>query len=126
RLVLVEREKVAQACAVDAEVRRIQAALCKQPHGLGVAYFGIMFGWIYEPRADDDSTVAPFLLYPKQAEFLFALDGMMQRPKGPLASMAVEKARGVGATWLAALDGTWRFLFKKNYQGRIVSRTEEM
>lgn len=126
RLILVEREKIAQRCAQDAYEQRVQRALCKQPNGLGTVYFLTMFGWVFDPREDEESSVAPFILYPRQAEFLLALDGVMQRPKGPLASLAVPKARGVGATWLAAGDGTWRFLFKKMYQGRVVSRNEDM
>jgi hypothetical protein len=126
RLILVQREKVMQRCAQDAEEQRVQRALCRQPHGLGVAYFTIMFAWLYEPREEDDSTVAPFILYPRQAELLFALDFIMTQPKGPLSSLAIPKARGVGATWLYAVDDVWRFLNKRNYEAAIVSRTEDM
>lgn len=126
RLVLVEREKVAQRASQDAYEQRVQKALCKQPHGLGTVYFLTMFGWVFDPREEDDSSVAPFILYPRQVEALLALDGVMQQPKGPLASIAFPKARGVGATWIGAGDGTWRFLFKRMYQGRVVSRNENM
>src|SRR5690606_35008574 len=71
-------------------------------------------------------TLMPFFLYPRQAELLFAIDAVMNRPKGWDSSMAVPKARGVGATWLFALDRTHRWLFKKSFQARIVSRTEDM
>lgn len=126
RLMLVQRERIHAQCERDPAAQRLQRALCKQPHGLGVAYFLIMFGWIYEPREEDDMTTMPFLLYPRQAELLFAIDGVMQKPKGWDSSMAIPKARGVGATWLLAGDDVHRWLFKKNFQGRLVSRIEDM
>lgn len=124
--VLVHRHLVSTRAARDLSFQRIQKALCLQPNGLGVAYFLLTFGWIYEPRADGEMSMAPFILYPKQAELLFALDGAMQRPKGQFSSIAIAKARGVGATWLDAGDDLWRWLFSKNFQGRLVSRNEDM
>lgn len=123
---LKHRQKVIDTCARNADARRIQTALCKQPYGLGTAYFAITFGWIYEPRADDDSTMVPFFLFPRQVELLIAMDAAMRRPKGPLASVAIPKARGVGATWCDAIDHIWRWLFTRSFQGRLVSRTEKM
>lgn len=123
---LAHRERVARACARDISARRTYEALCKQPFGIGQIYFAVTFAWIYEPRDDDDSSMAPMIIYPRQALLLIAIDLMMRREKSNLSSMAVPKARGVGATWMACLDDTWRWLFKKNYQGRFVSRTEDM
>jgi hypothetical protein len=123
---LAHRMRVHDACRDDLDERKLQKALCRQPNGLGQIYFLVTFGWIYEPREDDDSAWAPFILFPAQAEFLLALDGAMQRPKGQYSSLAVPKARGVGATWLDMGDHLWRWLFKKNYQGRVVSRIEDL
>ena len=126
RQVLVHRHLVSTRAVRDLSFQQIQKALCQQPNGLGVCYFLLTFGWIYEPRADGDMAMAPFILYPRQAELLMALDGAMQRPKGQYSSVAIPKARGVGATWLDMGDHLHRWLFKKNYQGRVVSRNEDM
>lgn len=123
--VLVHRHIVSTTSVRDLAFQRVQKALCQQPNGLGCAYFLLTFGWIYEPR-EDDLAMVPFILYPKQAELLFALDGAMKRPKGRYSSLAIPKARGVGATWLDAGDTLHRWLFAKNFQGRLVSRNEDM
>ena len=124
--ILAHRERVAQACETDMEERRIQKMLCRQPGGVGQAYFLITFGWIFEPREDDDLALMPFVLFASQVDLLFVLEGAMRRPKGQYSSLAIPKARGVGATWVDAGDHIWRWLFRKHYQGRLVSRNEDL
>lgn len=122
---LVHRVQVEQDCTRDYTARRIHDALCKQPYGIGQIYFACTFGWIFEPREDDDMSMVPFVLYPEQALLQIALDACMRRPKGPRSSLAVPKARGVGATWNGVLDDLWRWKYKKGYQARFASRSEE-
>lgn len=123
---LAHRERVARDCNLHPAHRAMYKALCAQPYGLGQIYFAVTFAWIYEPREDDDLAMVPMILYPAQAKLLMAIDAAMRRPKGQYASIAVPKSRGVGATWMGALDDTWRWAFKKTYQGRFVSRNEDL
>jgi hypothetical protein len=123
---LLHREKVARDCARSSHTRKLHDALCKQPFGFGTVYFDITFNWIFEPREDDDSAEVPMLLYPAQVILLLLLDYVDRQPKGPTGSLAVPKARGVGATWIVSSDELNRWLHRKMYQGRFVSRNEDL
>lgn len=124
--VLVHRERVRKDAAINPRNRKVYEALCKQPFGLGQIYFANTFGWIYEPRNDDVTARSPMILYPRQALLLLARDACMRRPKGQYSSMAIPKSRGVGASWMACLDQWWRWRFKTTFQGRFVSRVEDL
>ena len=123
---LVHRARVAKDCARSAQARAIHRALCLQPWGLGKIYFDITFNWIYEPREDDDLAMVPMVLYPRQAMLIFTLDAVDRQPKGQFSSLAIEKARGVGATWICSSFDLHDWLFRKGFQGRFVSRNEDL
>lgn len=64
----------------------------------------------YDPRrvAQNRASTIPFMLFPKQREFLaWLLDRLQRRESG-----VVEKSRDVGITWLMAAFGVWAWVFK--------------
>ncbi len=124
--ILKHRAEILDLCATDAQARREVRALCKQPHGLGVLFFICTFGWIHEPRKGAESSVMPWVPYPRQAELFLWREARMQDDDPQYQSGLCSKARGVGATWCAAGDQLHRWLFTPLFQGRLVSRVEEM
>lgn len=60
----------------------------------------------YNPRTTGLKTV-PFLLFPRQEEFITFLQGCIEDK----ASGLVEKSRDVGATWLCSAYSVWLWLF---------------
>lgn len=81
------------------------------------------WGMTFDPRNPERGLPAtvPFLLFPKQADFLNWLrDRWLGREDG-----LVEKSRDMGLSWLCVAFGAWMFLF---YPGTVVgfgSRKEE-
>jgi len=63
----------------------------------------------FDPRnaGTDRPTVMPFVLFPRQREFIEFLHACLTREGAGL----VEKSRDMGATWLAVSFSVWMFLF---------------
>ena len=70
--------------------------------------------WCYtfDPRnaGTERPTKIPFILFPRQREFVEFLHGCLQEETHGL----IEKSRDMGATWLAASFSVWLFLFRKD------------
>jgi phage terminase large subunit len=68
--------------------------------------------WCYtfDPRnaGSDRPTKIPFILFPRQREFIEFLHACLRSETGGL----IEKSRDMGATWLAAAFSVWLFLFE--------------
>lgn len=74
----------------------------------------------YDPRRDDLKTI-PFLLFPRQEEFVWFVVDCIKHKVGGLA----QKSRDMGASWLCCCIAVWLWLF---YPGSAVgfgSRKEE-
>lgn len=83
-------------------------------------------GWgvTYDPRnaSQDLPTTMPFLLFPRQEEFLdFLLDCLHSRESG-----LVEKSRDMGATWLCASFSVWLWLYLPGSAVGWGSRKEQL
>lgn len=81
------------------------------------------FGMTFDPRLAEigKQTTFPFLLFPKQIEFIQWLNARWRSREDGLC----EKSRDMGVSWLCAGFGVWMFLF---YEGTVVgfgSRKEE-
>lgn len=68
--------------------------------------------WVdtYDPRNAKNPrklTYMPFVLFPKQEDFIYFLQAMLQDEEDGL----VEKSRDVGATWLCVAFSIWLWLF---------------
>jgi phage terminase large subunit len=70
--------------------------------------------WCYtfDPRnaGTDKPTKIPFILFPRQREFIEFLHACLRNESAGL----IEKSRDMGATWLAVSFSVWLFLFEKN------------
>lgn len=81
------------------------------------------WGMTFDPRAVEigQEAVMPFLLFPKQAEFINWLHDLWKSRKDGLA----EKSRDMGASWLCVAFAVWMWLF---HEGTVIgfgSRKEE-
>lgn len=65
------------------------------------------WGITYDPRVRSSAKVMPFILFPRQIEFLQFLQGCIHDKESGL----VEKSRDVGATWLCCSYTVWLWLF---------------
>lgn len=81
------------------------------------------FGMTFDPRNAEIGlpTVIPFMLFPKQAEFVEWLrDRWLAREDG-----LVEKSRDMGVSWLCVATGVWMWIFHSGTVCGFGSRKEE-
>jgi hypothetical protein len=122
---LARRAMVWDQCARDPHARKAHDALCAIPGGLGHIYWLATFGFINEPRNDGDMAHLPFIPGPAQAELILLIHACMATPKGAKSSLAGEKSREVGFTWIDLSHHTWCWLFEPWYTGLLASFTED-
>jgi hypothetical protein len=79
------------------------------------------FGWTIDPR-EGASTTIPFVLYPKQAEFLRWLRERETAKENGVA----EKSRDVGLTWLCCAYALHGWLFRDGFRCGFGSRKLEL
>lgn len=133
---LTEAERKAEwSRIVGAEIRRrvgLAAHLEGKPHAqaivkgmcahprLGLQTFVRDWCWTYDPRNEGDVPKdLPFVLWPKQAEFLDWWLGLSSQG-------LCEKSRDNGITWLAVYGLLWKFLFVDGYAGAVGNRKEDL
>lgn len=78
------------------------------------------FCWTYDPR-EEDSTL-PFILYPRQREFLHWLAAREAAQEDGVA----EKCRDVGFTWLCCAYAVHGWLFREGFRAGFGSRKLEL
>jgi phage terminase large subunit len=81
------------------------------------------WGCTFDPRLAERGlrTVVPFLLFPKQREFIgWLLDRWQLREDG-----LVEKSRDMGVSWLTVAFGAWMMIFRPGTVTGFGSRKEE-
>lgn len=81
------------------------------------------FGMTFDPRLAEKGlrTVVPFVLFPKQREFLdWVLQRWLQRQDG-----VVEKSRDAGVSWLCVAFAAWMMIFKPGTVVGFGSRKED-
>jgi phage terminase large subunit len=81
------------------------------------------WGMTFDPRAAERKlpTTMPFLLFPKQDEFIKWLLGCWRNREDGLA----EKSRDMGVSWLCVAFATWMWLFQPGIVAGFGSRKEE-
>lgn len=121
RSVMLLRERVHEQCLHDRDERRRQLQLCARSRD----YFLCLFGFIYEPRADPGKATRAYIPYPRQIELGQTLDWCLGQT-GTNADLLISKSRDVGASWYMVGDELWRWRFLPTYQGRLVSRNENL
>lgn len=80
------------------------------------------WGMTFDPRLAEKGlrTVVPFLLFPKQREFInWCLERWLQREDG-----VVEKSRDAGVSWLTVAFAAWMMIFKDGTVVGFGSRKE--
>lgn len=123
---LVQRYRLTrlQECATDPAQQAVELEKCRR---YGPAYFITTWGWVIDPRLDDDGRPrgeSSFILYPFQVEFLHWLDQRLVTP-GALGDGLVSKARDMGATWLCCMWSLHGWLFRESFRARFVSRNKD-
>lgn len=80
------------------------------------AYMADNYGWTYDPRVEGG--VLPFALFDYQR------DGLLWWEQREVSKTdgVIEKSRDMGATWIAVLKLTHRWLFTRGWKGAIGSR----
>ena len=128
--ILIHRLRIQMATAgadmASEDVRAAQRALCAQDGPDGLLYWLYTFGWILEPRNDGVNTRLPFIPYPRQLDLIDWVYWVMAQPIGRYASGLVEKARSVGATWIAAAHTAKHWQFDPHmWVSGVISKTDE-
>lgn len=116
---VARREQLAKIPALIPIERRY----CADPD-TGPIYFGLMYGWIYEPRTNRrQSPDSPFIFYRFQIDMiLWAMDIIdLDDPEGAEGDGVVSKSRDMGATWCFCLLALWGWLFAHPWQVRLIS-----
>jgi len=126
---LAHRVTVARQCSqpglAGIRARAAHRALCTLPFGIGHLYWLNTFCFISEPR-DDGSSVMPFITWHVQAKLILELHAMMATPyPDPRASMAVEKTRACGATWIDSSHNVWEWTFGDYFTAILIGKTLE-
>lgn len=128
---LRQRRELLKAATRDVGVRRRLVQMCRED-----ILFWINFaGWQYDPSQSSAESMGPFITFPRQEELLIA------RPKthkhlapydrGILwciehdKTMAVEKSRWQGASWLFLFVQAWHCLFHEYRDWLTISRKEK-
>lgn len=93
------------------------------------------YTWVDEHPVDEDGNelppqikrggVIPFIMYPFQVEFSMWMDTRM-RSRGPAGDGAVEKARDMGVTNTSVFWFAHKWLYRRPFQGRLLSRKEDL
>lgn len=120
---------VAELIARRHRLRRLKtdAGLCA---GLAERYREDPAGWIahwavtYDPRkaASDAPTVMPFVPFPRQIEMIAFLHASVDQQQSGL----IEKARDMGARWLASAFSVWLWLYRPGAAIGWGSRKEQL
>ncbi|MET3840966.1 TerL protein [Bradyrhizobium sp. OAE829] len=108
-----KREMMARLARADILLESLESA------AVGRAYYRtrpveFIEHWCYtfDPRnaGTDRPTKIPFLLFPRQREFIEFLHACLRSETGGL----IEKSRDMGATWLCVAFSAWLFLFERD------------
>lgn len=116
------RLETAFACEHSPEIQEIERELCRR----NPVYFLTMWGWLYEPRAEEpgDDEI-PFIPFARQAELIYEFEATLQS-KGAEADLIVSKSRDMGASWAMCGYALWGWLFKRPWQVRLMSRKGDL
>jgi len=115
---LVQRYEIELACEADPRQRAVEYARCRDD----IEYWFANYVDTYDPRFISDGVPAtmPFVLFPRQIEFLKWLRRMEVEQKDG----SCEKSREVGVTWLFCGYGAHSWLFRSGFRMGVTSHTE--
>ena len=104
-------------------LQNLEVAKCAK---FGSKYFLIVWGWLYEPRNNDNrGGYKPWVPFERQLDLLDAFDFCMAE-KNELADLLVSKCRDVGASWTAVGWVLHGWLFRDPFNVLMLSRKEEL
>ncbi len=113
------RAEIIQRADEDVEFQEVLKLKCKQD----IKFFFNTFAWTFDPRLSDP--VVPFILYPKQFEFIMWLDALLAKSRtGEKVNGLVDKPRAVGATFCVMVWALYHYLFD-DFSARVGSRKED-
>lgn len=103
----------------DEELQLLIYRKCKK----SIEYFVDGFCWTLDPREANPNK--PFILWPKQREFLLWLEVLYQRSQqGEKINILIDKPRAVGVSYCLLVWHLWHYLFD-DFTARIGSRKED-
>lgn len=115
---LRERLEILDRCEAEVPFRAVCRARSKQD----ICFWINSFALTFDPRLAPKPAKIPFILFPKQEEYLrWRRERRQKRESGIL-----EKSRDVGATWLNCADQLHCWLFESGYKGTFGSRKEQL
>jgi len=82
-------------------------------------FFFNYFVWLYEPRAEDEEPVIPFITWDFQDETMLKIEAAIGKDH-----LLIEKSRDMGATWMLLMVFFWRWLFMPYQSFLVASRNE--
>lgn len=114
--------------SIERRLRTLQAhnadkllqAICKARCAVDPKYFINEWVWTYDPR--EEVSYVPFVMYPRQEEFIDFLWGL----EHDQVSGVADKSRDMGFTWLCAAYLVHRWLFRRGFAGGIGSRKRDL
>jgi len=116
------RLKILRDAEEDVELQQMIIRYCAKGQQ-GFEFFVDTFCWTYDPREVDSHL--PFVLWPKQREFIAWLEILYQRSQlGEKVNIAVDKPRGIGATYTLMVWVLWHYIFH-DFSARVGSRKED-
>lgn len=115
RISLEERAKNLIKANKDLLFRKKILERCKEDTN----FFFENFVWGYDPRQDDASI--PFFPYPRQAELIAELDGLLKNPMDTF----IDKPRDMGVTTIIMNLILKHWIFDEGFNAKVGSRKEE-
>ena len=142
--VLEHRVNTAYRASVSEEVRAIEVARSDRSFLYMLATHGVVYEARGEDNYDDEGAsyyvdeedqeweldaveggIVPFIPYPFQVEVGYWIDGLM-RVRGRRGDGVIIKARDMGLSNMAAAWSAHKWLFRRPFQARILSRREDL
>ena len=113
----LERLELVDLAQNDGEARALFMEACRRD----VVFFVNTCCWTFNPQLQGDAKHMPFLLMPRQEEFV----RFMEQSYVDQENWGVDKSRKVGASWCAMARILWHWLYEPGYVALIGSYKEE-
>lgn len=92
------------------------------------AYWMVMYGAVFEPRALNGNPPAwyPWVLFPYQVGMVRWIQHTMKQEENGRGDGVVEKSRDMGASWIFCGYVAWAFLFEDVFVAGVISRNADL
>lgn len=115
---IISRVKKWDECRYDPKLQAEEKRRCADD----VLYWVDSWVWTSDPRLIPAPTCIPFVLFPRQREYLLWRKERLNRRENGI----IKKSRDMGITWLNVADQTHSWLFMPGFKGGFGSRIEDL